>query len=382
MRGRLLHGFGFVLSSARGVCRGACGGGAGRGALVRDERSGARARRLHRAWRGRSASGPIARPRALARARARRARAAGRGAGRSLRGRSAGHAARVARRSRCFISGLVGRARATASARTSRARDCWMADDARSSHIWYDALFEVRLGNAERVAALADEMQRARRRIRARARSNRVSVVSRLGGRPDGTNRATAIAAFERRTKTTRGSECSRARARPGVRHRSAAARRRLERSAKSQLDEALQFASTLGERVYLPQLFLLEAAIARAAGTLTRLDASVRSAIAEARAQEAPWLELMALIDLCEHGGETAKDRRSLAALVDQLPEANDTAAVAKARDLLGRANVEVDAATRPLRSGDSRRARTTRTLARRTRRDSANPHGMQTYR
>ena len=49
-----------------------------------------------------------------------------------------------------------------------------------------------------------------------------------------------------------------------------------------------------------------------------------------------------MALIELCEHDSATAKDRRALAALVDQLPEANDTAAVAKARDLLGRASVK----------------------------------------
>ena len=64
--------------------------------------------------------------------------------------------------------------------------------------------------------------------------------------------------------------------------------------------------------------------------------DASVRRAIAEARAQEAPWLELLALIELCEHDGATAEDRHALAALVDQLPEANDTTAVTRARALL----------------------------------------------
>ena len=40
--------------------------------------------------------------------------------------------------------------------------------------------------------------------------------------------------------------------------------------------------------------------------------------------------------------GGETAEDPRSLAALVGQLSEANDTAAAAKARSVLGRANVK----------------------------------------
>ncbi len=68
---------------------------------------------------------------------------------------------------------------------------------------------------------------------------------------------------------------------------------------------------------------------------------ASVRRAIAEARAQEAPWLELMALLELCEHDGATAEDRQALAALVDQLPEAIDTTAVTRARALLDKAKL-----------------------------------------
>jgi hypothetical protein len=115
---------------------------------------------------------------------------------------------------------------------------------------------------------------------------------------------------------------------------------------AQRELEDARQVASSLGERVYLPQLFLLAAAIARARRDPDTARASVRSAIAEAREQKAPWLELLALLDLCEHGGEAAEDCHALAALVDRLPEANDTAAVAKARALLGRANVKL---TRP---------------------------------
>jgi hypothetical protein len=44
----------------------------------------------------------------------------------------------------------------------------------------------------------------------------------------------------------------------------------------------------------------------------------------------------LMALIELCDRHRATAKDRRALAALLDRVPEARDTAAVAKARALL----------------------------------------------
>ena len=58
--------------------------------------------------------------------------------------------------------------------------------------------------------------------------------------------------------------------------------------------------------------------------------------AVEEARAQEAPWLELMALIELCERHSATAKDRRALAALIDKLPEALNTTAAGKARALL----------------------------------------------
>ena len=105
---------------------------------------------------------------------------------------------------------------------------------------------------------------------------------------------------------------------------------------AQHELEDALQVANRLGERVYLPQLLVMQAAIARARGDRTAADAAIRRAIAEARAQEAPWLELMALIELCECHSATAKDRRALAALVDQLPEALNTAAVGKARALL----------------------------------------------
>jgi hypothetical protein len=80
----------------------------------------------------------------------------------------------------------------------------------------------------------------------------------------------------------------------------------------------------------------LIEATILRARGTTAAALASVRRAIAEARAQEAPWLELLALVELCEHEVATAADRRALAALVDQLPGAIDTPPLARARALL----------------------------------------------
>ncbi|MET0218836.1 MAG: hypothetical protein ABW205_13055 [Burkholderiales bacterium] len=79
--------------------------------------------------------------------------------------------------------------------------------------------------------------------------------------------------------------------------------------AAQHELDEALQVVNTHGERVYLPQLHLIDAAIARARGQSAVTHASVWRAVEEARAQEAPWLELMALVELCECGGATATD-------------------------------------------------------------------------
>jgi hypothetical protein len=107
--------------------------------------------------------------------------------------------------------------------------------------------------------------------------------------------------------------------------------------AAQRELEAAFQLADTLGERVYLPQLFLLQAAIARGRGQRAVARDSVRRAVDEARAREAQWLELITLLELCEHDGATAEDRCALAALVDQLPEAMNTTAVRKARVLLG---------------------------------------------
>jgi hypothetical protein len=106
--------------------------------------------------------------------------------------------------------------------------------------------------------------------------------------------------------------------------------------AGKKQLEEALEIADKLGERVYLPQLLLTQAAIDRARGDAVAADAATARAVAEARAQEAPWLELITLTELCAHDSARAEDRRVLAALVDRLPQAHDTIAVTNARKLL----------------------------------------------
>ncbi|RZT97790.1 AAA family ATPase [Rivibacter subsaxonicus] len=200
---------------------------------------------------------------------------------------------------------------------------------------WHEALFEVRLGNAERVAALAEEMQAL------------VDEFSLAQGRMAcrwyrGWAQAWNGAPLEGYGQIHEACEEN---ARLGMRSGTSevlgyAAQALLlagdSDAAQVQLQEARQAADELAERVYLPQLWLLEAAIARAQGRADAGAASVRRAIDEARAQQAPWLELLALVDLCEHHDAADAERSALAHLVGRLPEAGDTTPVRRARSIL----------------------------------------------
>jgi DNA-binding winged helix-turn-helix (wHTH) protein/tetratricopeptide (TPR) repeat protein len=201
--------------------------------------------------------------------------------------------------------------------------------------IWYDALLEVRLANAERVAALAEEMRAlvdeyALALGRNGCRWFRGWADARMGKPHEGYRQIRD--AYEDNTRLgmfTGGSETL------GY----AAEALLLEGdlgAAQEQLQEALETARTLGERVYLPQLFMIEGAIASARGDRKAAKTSLRRAVAEAREQDVPWLQLLALVELCGTGEAAAEDRSALAELVDQLPEASDTAVLLKARALL----------------------------------------------
>ena len=201
--------------------------------------------------------------------------------------------------------------------------------------IWFDALLEVRLGNAERVAALADEMQALVDRFAiAQGRTAwqwfRGWADARMGQPREG----------HRRIREAHEKNVALGMLAGGSENLGYAAEALVLAgdwdAADAQLREALQFAAAHDERVYLPQLLMIESAIARARGEVQVADASIRRGIGEAREQEAPWLELLARVDLCEHGGATAEDRDALAALVGRLAEARETAAVKKARTLL----------------------------------------------
>jgi DNA-binding winged helix-turn-helix (wHTH) protein len=107
---------------------------------------------------------------------------------------------------------------------------------------------------------------------------------------------------------------------------------------ARPEIDEALRSAQSTGDRSAMPRLWMIEARIEQALGDPQRARAALERAIAEARQQEASWLELLAFSALCERDDATRAERASLGALVDRLSEGHDTAAFARAAALLGR--------------------------------------------
>ena len=166
---------------------------------------------------------------------------------------------------------------------------------ARLVAIWHSALFEVRLGNADRVAALADEMRALVDEFtlahgRTASRWFRGWAQSRTGQPREGYRLIRE--AFEENRRLgmmAGGSETL------GYGAEALALAADWD-AAQRELEEALQFADRYGERVYLSQLHLTAAAIARARGDSAGAKAAVERAVSEARAQEAPWLERLAL--------------------------------------------------------------------------------------
>ena len=201
--------------------------------------------------------------------------------------------------------------------------------------IWCDALMEVRLGNSDRVSSLADDLRALVEESDLAHGRAAWRWFSGWAGARNGEPREGFRWIREGHEENTRLGMVAGASETLGY-----AAEALLlagdSDGAQRQLEQAFEIVNAHGERVYLPQLFLIEGAIARARGQLAAGLTSVRSAIEEAHAQEAPWLELLALVELCEHESAKAKDRQALGALVDRLPEAADTDAVARARTLI----------------------------------------------
>jgi tetratricopeptide (TPR) repeat protein len=201
--------------------------------------------------------------------------------------------------------------------------------------VWFDALVQHRLGDVDRVAAIADEMcslveefalaqgKAACRWFRGWADARRGKALEGFRQIRDAHDENTALGMMAGASENL--GYAAEALLLHGDWH-----------AAQEQLDQALEIVEGYGERIYLPQLLLIEGAIAHARGEPDAAAASIRRAIGEAREQGATWLELLALTELCERGAAKRQDRRALAALVDQLDEASDTTALIRARALL----------------------------------------------
>jgi len=230
--------------------------------------------------------------------------------------------------------GQVADARSCVRRAHARARDRrWPM--ARLAAIWHDALVEVRLGDAARVAALADEMNAlvdefALAHGLSGCRWFRAWADARMGHGTDAYRRVRD--AYEENVRLGMLS---------GATETLGYAAEVLllggdPPGARKQLDEAFLLAEKLGERVYLTQLHLLGARTADALAETDRARESIRGALAEARAQEAPWLEMLALSAQCERSEASAKDRASLREVLDRITGGEDTAPVARARALV----------------------------------------------
>ncbi|OUM02780.1 AAA family ATPase [Variovorax sp. JS1663] len=105
---------------------------------------------------------------------------------------------------------------------------------------------------------------------------------------------------------------------------------------AQAQLDQALALAEKMGERIYLPDLHLLQARIWIGRGRPEQAHEAMRSAWREAMQQQAAWLELSALVALGEAGGVQPAEIEALAAVRARQREGAGTALVARADALL----------------------------------------------
>ena len=185
--------------------------------------------------------------------------------------------------------------------------------------VWCDALLEVRLGNAERVEALAAQMEALVEKFalglgRTACGWLRGWALARTG-RP-GEGFRLIRDAYEENVRLgmlSGGSEVL------GYGAEALLLAGDLD-AAEAQLAEAFRIAENLGERIYLPQLFMIEASIARARDKPREAEVALRRALAEAREQEAPWLD-RAPAGLCAARGASRGDREALAALVERMP-------------------------------------------------------------
>ena len=100
-------------------------------------------------------------------------------------------------------------------------------------------------------------------------------------------------------------------------------------------LREAFAMAGRIGERLFVPDLHLVEARILGATDP-SKQRGAVEAALAEARSQGAAWMELAALTALCQLPGASVQDREALRQVVSSLAEGRDTPLAHRALSIL----------------------------------------------
>jgi tetratricopeptide (TPR) repeat protein len=238
--------------------------------------------------------------------------------------------------------GLADQARTRLEATLARARR-FGQPMAQMVACWFGALLEVRLGNPERVAALATALRAfvddaALAQGEGPSRWFRGWAEARLGSPRAGYRLIRDAFDHNSRHGMFSGST--------EVLGYAAEALILAEDwvAAQAELDQALQLAQKLTERVYMPQLLVLQGRIALAQGDIDAARASMQAALREARRQRALWLELTALVALCELDNAVPKDLSALKDARARLREGFDTALVMRADELLARANRQAD--------------------------------------
>lgn len=108
---------------------------------------------------------------------------------------------------------------------------------------------------------------------------------------------------------------------------------------AQAQLDEAMRLAERLDERTYIPQMLWLKGRIAGSQKGAASAREAMEASLREARVQQAPWLELSALVALCELDDATPADLEALARVRAGIHEGLDTVLIVRAEELLGAA-------------------------------------------
>jgi hypothetical protein len=105
---------------------------------------------------------------------------------------------------------------------------------------------------------------------------------------------------------------------------------------AQKQVKEALSLAHRIGERIFVPDLLLLNARIALGCNDQEGARDAMRRSLDEARAMRALWQELAALVALNELDAASSAMRAELASAYARLTEGLDTPLAEKARTLI----------------------------------------------